>query len=183
MDPDEFAEMYRTEAEAVLIFHTRRTFDGHLAIELTAETFSQAWQSRRQLRATTAVGRRAWLFVIARRTLARSLERGAVERRALTRLGVRLPEVHEDDLEEIEERAGLAELRTTLAGELARLNADQREALQLRVVEERDYPEVASILGTSEQTARARVSRGLRALAAALERDGNGLRRSAEANP
>ena len=56
-----------------------------------------------------------------------------------------------------------------LGDELARLIDDQRDALRLRVVEERSYPEVADALGVSEQTARARVSRGLRALARALE--------------
>lgn len=75
----------------------------------------------------------------------------------------------EDDLREIEEAAGLASLRTMLGEELERLSHEQREALRLRVVEERPYPEVASVLGVSEQTARARVSRGLRALARALE--------------
>lgn len=89
--------------------------------------------------------------------------------RALEALGATIPTVHEDDLREIEEAAGLDALRSTLGDELARLNAGQRAALQLRVVEERSYPEVADALGVSEQTARARVSRGLRALAQALE--------------
>ena len=53
--------------------------------------------------------------------------------------------------------------------ELARLSVEQREALRLRVVEERSYAEAASLLGVSEQAVRARVSRGLRSLAGALE--------------
>jgi DNA-directed RNA polymerase specialized sigma24 family protein len=60
-------------------------------------------------------------------------------------------------------------LRLALAEELSRLGGGQREALRLRVVEDLPYPEVASSLGVTEATARARVSRGLRALAAALE--------------
>ena len=44
------------------------------------------------------------------------------------------------------------------------LSFDQREALELRIVKELPYPEVAIALGVSEQTARARVSRALRAL-------------------
>ncbi|HEY3774967.1 MAG TPA: sigma factor-like helix-turn-helix DNA-binding protein [Solirubrobacteraceae bacterium] len=44
-----------------------------------------------------------------------------------------------------------------------------RDALRLRVVEERPYPEVARVLGISEQAARARVSRGLRSLRSVLE--------------
>jgi RNA polymerase sigma-70 factor (ECF subfamily) len=52
--------------------------------------------------------------------------------------------------------------------ELGRLSDEQREALQLRVVEETPYEEVARRLGVSEQAARARVSRGLRTLQRAL---------------
>jgi predicted DNA-binding protein (UPF0251 family) len=54
-------------------------------------------------------------------------------------------------------------------GRGAVLSVEQRDALRLRVVEERSYAEVALLLGVSEQAARARVSRGLRALAGALE--------------
>jgi RNA polymerase sigma-70 factor (ECF subfamily) len=41
-------------------------------------------------------------------------------------------------------------------------------AIELRIVRELPYPEVAAELGVSEQTARARVSRGLRALRQAM---------------
>jgi RNA polymerase sigma-70 factor (ECF subfamily) len=92
-----------------------------------------------------------------------------VEDRAIRRLGIQVPAVHEDDLAAVEQRAGLSALRALLRGELERLGEGQREALQLRVVEERSYAEVARRLGVSEQTARARVSRGLRTLMAALE--------------
>jgi RNA polymerase sigma-70 factor (ECF subfamily) len=169
MGPDEFAALYREEAEAVLMFHTRRTFDAEVALELTAETFAEAWRSRRGLRATGGVELRAWLFTIARRRWTTFLERGRVERKTLARLRVTMPVFHEDDLEEIHERAGLPQLRHEVAMQLAELSAQHREAVQLRVVEERDYPDVAALLGVSEQTARARVSRGLRALGRALD--------------
>jgi RNA polymerase sigma-70 factor (ECF subfamily) len=82
---------------------------------------------------------------------------------------VTVPTLHEDDFGEIERAAGLASLRSVLRFELQRLSGDQRDALQLRVVDELPYPEDARRLGITEATARARVSRGLRALAAALE--------------
>ena len=59
-------------------------------------------------------------------------------------------------------------------GALAELGPEQREAVRLRVVDELGYPAVAARLGVSEQTARARVSRGLRALAAAVDRHETG---------
>jgi RNA polymerase sigma factor (sigma-70 family) len=168
-DADAFAALYDREAQTVLVFIARRTLDPELALDLTAETFAQAFRGRRSFRGSTQMEERAWLFTIARRQISRYHRRGTVERRALQALGAQVPEAHEDDLRAIEDAAGLDVLRAALGDELARLNGDQRAALQLRVVEERSYPEVADALGVSEQTARARVSRGLRALARALE--------------
>ncbi len=112
---------------------------------------------------------RGWLFTVARRQVSRYLRLCAVERRVVERLGIQVPVIHEDDVTAIEELAGLAELKAALGGELRRLSREQRDALQLRVVEDRSYDDVARTLGISEQAARARVSRGLRALAQALE--------------
>jgi RNA polymerase sigma factor (sigma-70 family) len=159
---------YRQEAEAVLLFLTRRTLDGDVALELTAETFAQAWRGWPRVREDSPEEMRAWLFTIARRQLGHYLRRGRTQRTTLRRLGIHLPSVHEDDLAAIEDAAGLGDVRVGLKAELGRLSGEQREALQLRVVEEMPYEEVARRLGVSEQAARARVSRGLRTLQRAL---------------
>ncbi|HEY7620373.1 MAG TPA: RNA polymerase sigma factor [Solirubrobacteraceae bacterium] len=164
--------MYEREAEAVLMFHARRTLDPGLALDLTAETFAQAYRGRRSFRGSTVAEERAWLFTIAHRQLVAFFRRGYVERAAMRKLGMRLPAVHEDDLARIEADADLAALRGELGQELARLSVDQQRALRLRVIDELSYEQVASALGVSEATARARVSRGLRALAAALDARG-----------
>jgi hypothetical protein len=52
---------------------------------------------------------------------------------------IQTPRLQEGDAEEIEQRAGLAPLRQALGEELSRLGGDQREALRLRVVEERPH--------------------------------------------
>jgi RNA polymerase sigma-70 factor (ECF subfamily) len=168
-DADAFSLLYQREGEAVLVFLVRRTLDVETAVELTAETFAIALGSWGQVRALGVEQARAWLFTVARRRYGRYLRKARVERRAVERMGIRVPVVHHDDLALIEERAGLGELRAKLGLELARLSDAQRQALQLRVVEERPYDEVALKLGISEQTARARVSRGLRALTRALD--------------
>jgi RNA polymerase sigma-70 factor (ECF subfamily) len=168
-EADAFSLLYQREGEAVLVFLARRTLDVETAVELTAETFAIALGSWGRVGQLGAEQARAWLFTVARRRYGRYLRRARVERRALERMGIRVPMVHHDDLALIEERAGLKELRAALGQELTRLSDGQRQALQLRVVEERPYNEVALELGVSEQTARARVSRGLRALTDALE--------------
>jgi RNA polymerase sigma factor (sigma-70 family) len=165
----EFVGFYEREAKSVLVFFARRTFDGEVALDLTAETFAQAWRGWARVRTDSVEEVRGWLFTIARRQLARYLRRGRVERDALRQLGIGVPAVHEDDLAQIDAAAGLTPLRASLRAELGLLGAGQREALQLRVVDELPYAVVAERLGISEATARARVSRGLRALARALE--------------
>jgi len=166
---EEFIELYDREAESILVFFARRTFDAELALDLTAETFAQAWRSWGRVRSGGREETRGWLFTIARRQLSRYRRRGRVERRALQRLGIQTPLVGEDDVGRIDAAAELEPLREALGDELALLGADQREALQLRVVDELPYVVVAEQLGISEATARARVSRGLRALARALD--------------
>lgn len=166
---DAFIALYERDAEAVLVFFARRTFDVEVALDLTAETFAQAWRGWSRVRLDSGEEVRGWVFTIARRQLGRYLRRGEVERRALNRMAVAVPRLHEDDLAVIERAAELPALRSALGGELEKLTGDQRRALQLRVVDELPYREVARLLGVNEATARARVSRGLRALAAALD--------------
>ena len=90
-------------------------------------------------------------------------------RRALARLGLERPELAPGESARIEELAGLDEIRDGLAEHLAQLAPGQRLALELRVVHELSYADVADRLGITEQAARARVSRGLRALGSALD--------------
>jgi RNA polymerase sigma factor (sigma-70 family) len=164
-----FVALYEAESKAVLVFFARRTFDAEVALDLTAETFAQAWRGWGGVRLESREEVRAWLFTIARRQLGSYHRRGRVERRAVRLLGIRTPSVHEDDVVQIERAAGLGSVRVLVGEELAALGEDQRRALQLRVVDELPYGEVARRLGVSEATARARVSRGLRALSAVLE--------------
>jgi RNA polymerase sigma factor (sigma-70 family) len=167
--PDAFVALYRRESKLVLRFCARQVLDAESAVDLCAETFAQAFRGRGSFRGTTEEEARAWLLTIARRQIARYLKKGVLDKRAREALGIVTPRLQEGEAEEIERQLGLAPLREALAEGLERLGGEQREALRLRVVEERPYPEVASSLGVSEATARARVSRGLRALAAGVE--------------
>ncbi len=164
-----FVALYRRESELVLRFCARRVLDAEAAVDLTADTFAHAFRGRAGFRGTTEVEARAWLLTIARRQVARYLKRGALDRATLERLGIQVPRPDAAEIEEIERRAELPELRRVVGAELARLNAEQQEALRLRVVEERSYAEIAALLGVGEATVRARVSRGLRALGRALD--------------
>ena len=167
--PADFSAFYAQHAERVLLFHARRCLDAELAVDLMAETFAEALASRRRFRGTSEAEAAAWLFGIARNQLASFFRRGRAERTALKRLGIRVPAVAEDDLARIEALADIDAMRGQVVEQLARLSPEQRDALRMRVVDELGYPEVARRLQVSEEAARARVSRGLRQLAAALD--------------
>lgn len=168
-DPEAFGRFYLEHIESLVAFITRRTFDIEVAWELAAESFARAYLKRNSFRGHTDREAAAWLFSIANREILQYQRRCSIERKALTRLGVDPPSLNSDEEARILELAELDELRTAVRIELARLNDDQREALSLRVVEELPYEEVAERLGISQQTARARVFRGLRNLANALD--------------
>ena len=127
-----FASAYDTHARSILIFLARRTYDPETALDLTAETFAQAFEARRRFRGSTEEDVAAWLFGIARHILSRYLRRGKAERRALTRLGVEVPSLEPDDLVRIVELAGLDRLRGAVSCHLDALPEAHREALRLR---------------------------------------------------
>jgi RNA polymerase sigma factor (sigma-70 family) len=166
---DDFSSFYAANAERVLVFLSRRCLDPALALDRMAETFAQAYASRGNYRGRSDDDAAAWVFGIARHQLAGYFRRGRAERRAIAKLGIEVPTLDAEDQERIEELADLAALRAEVAQQFETLPSNQRQALRLRVVDEVPYPEVARLLGVSEQTARARVSRGLKRLAAALE--------------
>ncbi len=80
-------------------------------------------------------------------------------------------ELEDEDLERIET---LQNPQLHAAGELLEsLPADQREAIKARVLEERDYSDIAASINTSEHVIRKRVSRGLAALRTQLAEEGS----------
>jgi RNA polymerase sigma factor (sigma-70 family) len=166
---DDFVGFYRAYSQRILRFLARRVYDAQVALDLTSETFAAAYIARNKFRGQTEAEAEAWIFTIARHEFSRYLRRGNAEKKALRRVGIEPPRAEEEELERIEEMAGLNQLRGAVAIELRNLSEGQQQALSLRIVDELPFSEVARRLGTSEQTARARVSRGLRALAQALE--------------
>jgi RNA polymerase sigma-70 factor (ECF subfamily) len=171
-DPAAFARFYADEATRLLAFFARRLLDPEAALDLTAETFAQAFAGRGGFRGTDEEAARGWLYAIARRQLARYLERGYADRSARERLGVERPEATAEELLRVEELAALSEIRAGVAEQLRALPPAHREAVRLRVVEELGYPEVAARLDITEDAARARVSRGLRRIARHIRPEG-----------
>jgi RNA polymerase sigma-70 factor (ECF subfamily) len=169
IDREGLGILYRAESERLLVFFVRRTYDPQLSMDLIGETFARAFERGGRFRGATEAEAAAWLWRIARNVLTDALRRGNAERRAIRRLGVQATTPDASELAELERAAGLQDLRAMVLAALESLAPEQREALRLRIVLELDYPAVAERLGISQQAARARVSRGLRALAGSLD--------------
>jgi RNA polymerase sigma-70 factor (ECF subfamily) len=168
LDVDDISQLYTEHARALVGFFARRTYDSEVAVELMAETFAAAMTDRGKFRGRDQDAAVGWLYGIARHQFAGWLRHARVERRALGRLGLEPPVLSDAELERVDELAGSAGLRADLAARLDGLGETHRRAVQLRIVDEHPYHEVARRLGVSEQTARARVSRGLRTLGEGL---------------
>jgi RNA polymerase sigma-70 factor, ECF subfamily len=166
-DPSQFGLFYDRHAPAIFAFCVRRTGSAETAADLTGEVFAAAYAKRAVFRRTAAPAR-AWLYGIARRQIGTFQRRRRVADRYRRRFGI-APAAAADDLDRVEALVDLAALRPTLDGALASLRYSQERAIQLRIVDELPYHEVARRLGCSEGAARVRVSRALTKLAESME--------------
>ena len=161
-DAGAFRTLYDRYAEAIHRFHLARTRDPEAALDLTAETFAQAWLSRERFRDQADGSAAPWLYGIARLVLLVSVRKRRLEQGARERLGILSsadrhgePEPSDLWLEGLDEA-------------VAALPPDVRQALVLRVVHDLSYAELAEATGTTPGAARVRVHRGLSALRARL---------------
>jgi RNA polymerase sigma-70 factor (ECF subfamily) len=167
-EPEAFAVFYRRHVGPLLAYFARRTRDAELAADLTAETFAAALDGAHRHRPDKGPAV-AWLYGIARRQLSHAVRRGAVENRARRRLGMAPLTLTDEALERVEALATADASAALIRDGLAKLPADQRDAVVARVLEEQEYAEIASNAHTSESVVRKRVSRGLAGLRSRLE--------------
>jgi RNA polymerase sigma factor (sigma-70 family) len=157
-DDSAFREFYDRYVEAIYRFQVARTRDRDAAHDLTAETFAQAWLAHKHFHDLADGSAAPWLYAIARHVLIASVRKRELERSALTRLGLLLGHDHVNGSEPTELwLEGLDEAVAELPDEI-------RLALELRVVDELPYAEVAQNVGTTAGAARVRVHRALQRL-------------------
>jgi RNA polymerase sigma-70 factor (ECF subfamily) len=166
-DRQAFARFYRRHERLMVGFFMSRTGNPELAADLTAETFASVLEVSERFDSSRGGGTSAvpWMLSIARHTLSASVRRGVVADRARRRLECEPVVLDDAALSRVEE---MASVDRRLTGLLDELPTDLREALVARVLEERDYGEIAAELDCSELVVRKRVSRGLLRLRAAL---------------
>ena len=108
---------------------------------------------------------RGWLFGIAKRKLAARRRRWSMHDRARRRLGIPRIQFDDEELERVEQLVDMRGRDPPVEVMLAGLPPGERQAVLARVIDEREYPEIAAMLGCSEEAVRTRVSRGLARLA------------------
>jgi RNA polymerase sigma-70 factor (ECF subfamily) len=163
-DPLAFREFYDRYAAWVRSWFVRQTGSDSAALDLTAETFAQAWHACRRFRDMADGSGAPWLFGIARNLLRQYHKHNRIETAARERLGIPAAWAECEEYEAVDERITAGSLAPLLRRALRALPLEQRRALELRVVQQLDYEEVAGALGCSQNAARLRVSRALRAL-------------------
>lgn len=156
-----FQIVYERHSDALFRFFLRRTQDREASLDLTAETFARAWLRHEHFKDQANGSAAPWLFGIGRRVLAASVRNRLLETEARTQLQMTY---RSSDTTNPEPR-WLDGLDQALDG----LAPAHRQAVELRIVQEQSYQEIAEGLRCSETAARIRVSRGLSALRKAME--------------
>lgn len=168
--PESFEVVYRRHHAVVLAFLARRVGQPELAADLMAETFASLLALVRDPQHVVPPIPVAWLLVTARNLLIDSHRRGTVDDRARRRLAMQPVVLDDRDLERVEEISAETDLMRELASQL---EPDQLQALRARVLDDREYAEIAAQLKCSESVVRKRVSRALGVLRRAKEATGN----------
>ena len=168
-DPRAFEVLFERHAAQMRGWLAGRVGEVATANDLLAETFAQAWRSRRRFCGEDQGAGTAWLYGIARNLLRQHYKRGRVETAARRRLGITVNAPYEDDLDAILERLDAESLHAELEAALETLPQGHRRALDQRIIQGLPYDEIAAELACSQENARARVSRGLRALNSILK--------------
>ena len=160
-DPEAFAVFYRRHVRGVLSFFRRRVGSAEVALDLTAETFAAALEAapRYVPRPEPA---RGWLYGIAWNKLHESQRRGRADDTVRRALGMAPIELTDAGIEQLEAVAGASAM-------LEALPSQQRDAVTARVIEGRDYEEIAAELQCSPSVVRKRVSRGVKAMRTRFE--------------
>jgi len=163
-DPQAYREFYDRYAVWIRSWFVRHTGSESASLDLTAETFAQAWHASRRFRDEADGSGAPWLFGIARNLLRQYHKHNRIESAARERMGLPAMAAECEDYERVDERSEIGALTPLLRRAVRALPAEQRRALELRIVHGLPYEAVAGRLGCSQNAARLRVSRALRAL-------------------
>jgi RNA polymerase sigma factor (sigma-70 family) len=167
-DSEAFGVFYRRHQGPLMAYLTHHTRDPDVAHDLVAETFAVAYAKASRFDPERGDGRR-WLIGIARIAMLADQRVKGVEDATRRKIGATVRD-YSDEAWDLAEARVDSSMSQVVAG-LADLSDAERHAVVARVIEDRDYGEIAEREEVSEQTVRKRVSRGLRKLGDSVGRD------------
>jgi RNA polymerase sigma-70 factor (ECF subfamily) len=162
MRTEDFERFYGEHAQPLLGFLVYRTGDRALAEDLLADTFERVLRARRPFDRRKA-SEKTWLYTIALNLLRDHARRSATDSRALEQVAAG------DHRPSSEREFDAVERRDLLQRALARLSAEEREAIALRFGADLTVPEIAKLTREKLTTVEGRVYRALRKLRNELE--------------
>ncbi|WP_090052624.1 RNA polymerase sigma factor [Lentzea fradiae] len=150
-----FTALFERHAEAVWNYAYRLTASWSQAEDLLSATFLTAWRKRGDARLVRESAL-PWLYTV---TANRARTEWRASRRAL-RLVSRLTPQHErDHADEVAARTDAQRRLAAVVAAVAALPASEREIAQLCLLGEMPTADAAALLGITESSVRARVSR------------------------
>jgi RNA polymerase sigma-70 factor (ECF subfamily) len=168
--PAAFEVLFERHAMALRQWLFAQTGDPAVSHDLLAETFAQAWRSRRRFRGEDDGAGAAWLYAIARHLVHQHYRRRRIETAGRRRLGMASLGSDDGGIEQLSARLDARELSPAVREAFANLTAEQQAAIGYRVIDGLSYEEVAVRVGCSPPTARVRVFRGLQTMRSAIIR-------------
>lgn len=160
-DDPAFGELMGRHEDRIFALALKMTGNRPDALDATQDTFLAAFRQADKFRGESAFS--TWLYRI-----------GINACKDLLRKKGRLPQATEDeDLERagvpVPSRTDDVDLRMDIAGALARLSDDYRQAVVMHDIGGIPYEDIASATGVAIGTVKSRISRGRRQLAGLLE--------------
>ena len=166
--PAAFDVFFVRHSKAIASYLWRHTGNQDVAADLTSETFAVALEAVARYDPAKGAAR-GWLFGIAKITMLASYRQQRAERSARERLGHAVTGYSDDGWDDVEARID-ASLPGLVDG-VEELPRAERRAVVARVLDERDYAEIAASEEATEAAIRQRVKRGLARLRMQIERD------------
>ncbi|WP_330275783.1 sigma-70 family RNA polymerase sigma factor [Lentzea sp. NBC_00516] len=150
-----FTELFERHAEAVWNYAYRLTASWSQAEDLLSATFLTAWRKRgdAQLVRDSAL---PWLYTV---TANRARTEWRASRRALRLVTKLTPQDERDHADDVAARTDAQRRLAAVVAAIAKLPASEREIAQLCLLGDMSTADAAALLGITESSVRARVSR------------------------
>lgn len=170
-DGDAFAMLYERYRRSVSGGFQYMGLSSHESWDLTQETFLHAWRGLRTLETDEEIRFGGWIRTIAGNVLKKHW--AAEQRRNTVRIDLEcFPEIRDTSNVDPKRASIQREDHSALRPCLDTLSGDERCLVLLRVVHERSFRTIASIIGWAEATVRYRLKQALADLRSCLQQKG-----------